>query len=184
MCGSPVNDLLYYNRVLIPTVRDELGKNPRLFLRYGGLRFRIHQKSFVDWLKRLGIPAGEAKGSSAIPDFIVSRGRLLARCVRGIYDTDGSVYFDRRPAYVRPYPRTELQMTNKALLEQLDGVFKRLGIKHSFVRRKASFSLQTAGVESLGRFLTKIGFSNPYHIARIERDYPELVQLNHDRLAT
>ena len=183
MCGNPVNDLQYYKLVLIPIVREELGRNPKLFLRYGGLRFRINQKSFVEWLKQTGLPAGEAKGSSAIPDFIFSNVRLLARCVRGIYDTDGSVYFDRRPAYIRPYPRTELQMTNKALLEQLDGVLGQMDIEHSFVRRKASLSLQTAGVKSLGRFLSRIGFSNQYHVGRIRREYPELVHLNGDRLA-
>jgi intein/homing endonuclease len=172
-CGNPVNDLLYYERVLLPIVREELGKYPRLFVRYGGLRFRINQRSFVDWLKQQGIPAGEAKGSASFPDFIVSSRKLLPRCIRGIYDTDGSVYFDRRPAYVRPYPRVDLHMTNACLLEQLSRFLDEYGIKHSFVRSKGS--LETAGVESLKLFLQKVGFSNPYHISRIEREYPEIL---------
>ena len=180
MCGNPRNDLAYYENVLLPIVREELGRNPKLFLRDGGLRFRINQKSFVEWLKDIGLPAGEAKGSAAIPDFIVSRGKFLVRCVRGIYDTDGSVYFDRRSAYLRPYPRTELQMTNEALLDQLDKILSQMDIKHSFVRRHASLSLETAGLESLRGFLQKIGFSNKYHVRRIGSEYPELVGLNCD----
>jgi len=180
MCGNPTNDREYYEQVLLPIAREELGKNPRLFLRDGGLRFRINQKSFVEWLKQIGLPAGEAKGSAAIPDFIASSKGLLARCIRGIYNTDGCVYFDRRLTYLRPYPRTELQMTNKPLLEQLDEVLSQMGINHSLVRRRASLSLETAGLEPLGRFLQRIGFSNPYHIRRIGSVYPEMVGLNRD----
>ncbi len=178
MCGNPINDLDYYKQVLLPIVSNELGKNPRLYLRDGGLRFRINQKSFVKWLKEIGLPAGEAKGSATIPNFIASSRKLLARCIRGLYDTDGSVYFDRRHAYLKPYPRTELQMTNEALLEQVDRVLDQMEIRHSLVRRRASLSLETAGVESLGRYLQTIGFSNPYHLGRIRAEYPELVRLN------
>ncbi|HEV2225202.1 MAG TPA: hypothetical protein VGR56_00180 [Nitrososphaerales archaeon] len=174
--GNPVTDEFYFNHVLLPIVRIETNKNPKLFIRDRGLRFRIYSKSFVDWLKEKGIPAGEAKGIAKAPEFISSNRRLMTSCVRGVHDTDGSVYFDLRPAYAAPYPRIELHMKNVELVRQISGFFWEIGIGHSFVRSKNS--IETAGVDVLGRFLKLIGFSNIHHINRISKYYPELAKEN------
>jgi len=176
LCGNPTTDLEYFKRILIPIVNHELNREPQLFVRDGGLRFRINSRAFVAWLKEIGIPSGEAKASAIIPDFILKNRALLVCCIRGVFDTDGSVYFDLRPAYKRPYPRIDLHMTNARLLEQMDRLLNDFGIKHSFVRKKGS--LITAGVDSLTKFLMVIGFSNPRHIRRIEARYPRLSRYN------
>lgn len=157
-----------------------MGKNPKLFLKDGELRFRINHKSFVQWLKEIGLPAGEAKGSAAIPDFIVSCRKLLVRCVRGIYDTDGSVYFDRRPAYPQAISPNRIADDQQSSLRAIRQNPKSNEHQTFLCETWASLSLQTAGLESLGRFLQIIGFSNPYHIGRIGSEYPELVGLNCD----
>ncbi len=169
--GNPITDEYYFNHVLLPIVNDETGKYPRLFVRDRGLRFRIYSKAFVEWLKKMGIPAGEAKGVAKAPEFITSNRRLMTRCVRGVYDTDGSVYFDMRPIYVAPYPRVELHMKNVGLVNQVSGFFEDIGITHSLVRTKNS--IETSGVDALRNFLKLVGFSNIHHINRI-RKYPIL----------
>lgn len=180
-CGNPVTDLGYFRDVLLSIVREELNKNPRLFVRSRGLRFRINSKPFVDWLKAKGIPAGQAKGYATIPNFIAFDRKLLTSCVRGLFDTDGSVYFDRRAVYVRPYPRIELHMRNTALLVQVTRFLNKIEIKHCFVKGKNA--IETAGTDALKQFLKKIGFSNAYHISRIEKKYPELIEFNCSPLA-
>jgi intein/homing endonuclease len=157
-------------------VKTELNLNPRLFVRSNGLRFRINSKSFVDWLKEEGIPAGDKKAHTTIPKFITGDPRLLVGCIRGIFDTDGSVYFDRRPIYRRPYPRIDLHMSNGDLLAQLSVLLARLGVRHSFAKNRGS--IQTAGVGALKQFLLRVGFSNFRHISRIGKDYPELIEFN------
>ena len=176
LCGNPVNDSDYFKSVLLPIVKAELHLSPKLFIRSRGLRFRINNKSFVDWLKRMGIPSGELKAKARIPSFIAENRRLLVSCIRGIYDTDGSVYFDARATYRKPYPRIDLHMRNRELLNQLTVLLTDFGIVHSFVRSKGS--LETSGVDVLKQFLEKIGFSNSYHIQRIRSQYPEMVKFN------
>ena len=176
LCGNPVADAHYFTHVLIPIVSRETGKNPKLFVRDLGLRFRINSKSFVEWLKIKGIPAGEAKGMAKAPEFIVSNRKLMIACVRGVHDTDGSVYFDRRQAYAMPYPRIELHMKNIDLVKQISGFFDDVGIVHSYVRTKNS--IETAGVDALGKFLARVGFSNAHHVNRIARYYPNLARRN------
>jgi len=174
--GNPVSDRYYFNHVLLPIVSSEIGKHPRLFVRDRGLRFRIFSKAFVGWLKENGIPAGHAKGDAKAPEFISSNRRLMKRCVRGVHDTDGSVYFDVRSAYASPYPRIELHMTNIGLVGQVSDFFWEIGIRHSLVKSKNS--IETAGLDSLREFLRRVGFSNLHHLNRIRRYYPELVREN------
>lgn len=99
LCGNPLTDADYFRRILIPIVNRELNVNPKLFIKDGGMRFRINNKYLVDWVKSEGIPAGASKASAKIPKFILDDNRLLIPCIRGIFDTDGSVYFDLRPVY-------------------------------------------------------------------------------------
>lgn len=174
--GDPIKDDYYFRNVLLPIVNDQTGKHPKLFVRDRGLRFRIFSKAFVEWLKEKGIPAGEPKGMAKAPEFIASSPRLMRRCVRGVHDTDGSVYFDMRPAYFRPYPRIELHMKNVDLVHQISGFYDDVGITHSYVKTKNS--LETSGVDALRQFLRRIGFSNIYHVNRISRFYPELAREN------
>ena len=174
--GDPVKDHYYFTHVLLPLVKGETGKNPRLFVRDRGLRFRIYKKSFVEWIKQVGIPAGEAKGTAEAPFFITSSANMMRRCVRGVHDTDGSVYFDMRSAYRTPYPRVELHMKNVGLVRQVSEFFEDVGIPHSYVKTKNS--IQTSGVEALSKFLGKVGFSNIHHINRIARYLPEIAREN------
>jgi intein/homing endonuclease len=175
-CGNPITDAYYFSHVLLPIVHAETNKFPKLFVRDRGLRFRINSKSFVEWLKEEGVPVGEAKGVAKAPEFISSNRKLMTSCVRGVHDTDGSVYFDMRPIYAAPYPRVELHMKNVDLVSQVSNFFKDIGIAHGFVKSKNS--IQTAGVDALGDFLRLVGFSNIHHINRISRYYPELAEQN------
>jgi hypothetical protein len=174
--GDPVKDDYYFRHVLLPIVNDETGKSPKLFIRDRGLRFRIYSKAFVEWLKRIGLPAGKAKGMAKAPESITSNMNLMRRCVRGVHDTDGSVYFDMRPVYLAPYPRIELHMKNIDLVSQVATYFSDIGLVYSFVRSKNS--LETSGIEALRHFLREVGFSNINHIRRISKHYPDLAKEN------
>jgi intein/homing endonuclease len=175
VCGNPVADVNYFQNVLIPIVTSNLERTPKLTTRSRDTRFRINYKRFVDWLVEIGIPTGEGRGKIGIPTFITSNRELLRRCVRGVFDTDGTVYFDRRHAYRRPYPRVELHMTNFKLLKQVELFLNETGINCTLLRKG---SIETAGVESLNRFLRCVGFANERHTNRIKAVYPELLTLD------
>jgi hypothetical protein len=128
-----------------------LNRDPKLFIRSRGIRFRINSKAWVEWLKIKGVPAGRAKSRTAIPDLIFADQRLLKSCIRGVFDTDGSVYFDRRPMYTKPYPRIELYMKNTRLLDQVADYLNSIGIRCSLIRSKNA--IETSGIGTLKLFL-------------------------------
>ena len=72
--------------------------------------------------------------------------------MRGVHDTDGSVYFDMRQVYANPYPRIELHMKNIDLVSQVSAFFSDIGIVHCYVKTN---SIETAGLEALREFLKK-----------------------------
>ncbi len=176
MCGNPHSDFGYYKHTLLPIVGRELGMFPRMVERSKGLRFRMNCKAFVKWLKTLGLPAGEEKGHALIPMAIILTNRLVRRCLRGIFDTDGSIYFDMRRAYKRPYPRIELHMKNKKLLEQIYRLLREMDVPSILLLRRSA--IQMIGIKRVLTFLREIGFSNQWHIKRLSRFYPELAKFN------
>lgn len=84
------------------------------------LRLTIYSKDFFSFFtKRLGFPIGPKTKTVKIPDVILKNESFTKACLRGIFDTDGSIYFDKRAIYAKPYPRIELHMVSKDLLKQV-----------------------------------------------------------------
>ena len=180
MTGHPKEELVYFNEILKPMIHQELNYDIRLFLHSRGLKFRINSKKFVLWLKSMGIPAGRSKGHSAlIPKEICASWFLCRACIRGIFDADGSVYFDKRASYSKPYPRIALYMLNESLIMQIFDILKNKGFNAKLSRNKRNvLCLYLNGFEEVKRFLVNIGFANPKHHERIKNLYPNLITYN------
>ena len=178
-CLNPAEDREYVLTRLLPIVKQELDYSPTLFEREGGLRFRINNKKFVEWLKALDIPSGKGKCYEVvIPEAIIAGGWESVRaCIRGIVDTDGCVFFDLRPSYISPYPRIVFHMSSHKLLLQLRELLQSR-FKVSLSSRKESLWLN--GKLMMQEFLRSIGFSNTRYLIKIRRHYPTYLELNRD----
>ncbi|MBN2203379.1 MAG: hypothetical protein JW700_04310 [Candidatus Aenigmarchaeota archaeon] len=175
--GHPTEELIYFDNRLKPIIFQELNYNIRLFLHSRGLKFRINNKAFVLWLKNLGIPTGKNKGKNVlIPEEISASWKLSKNCLRGIFDADGSVFFDNRSIYTKPYPRIALHMNNENLLAQISSILRKQGFNPTLSRKDVCLYLN--GFEEVRKFLLRIGFANPKHHERIKNLYPNLVTYN------
>lgn len=175
--GDLNNDKGYMRNYIGPIVKKELSYDPHIFKRPNSLNLRIYNKEFVDYLKNLGIPTGEGKGKKVlIPKEICKKWFLARNCIRGIIDTDGSVTFDKREAYLRPYPRIALHINNPDLRRQLSAILLTKKLKATISEKEGTLYLN--GTKQVTRFLRKIGFSNMKHIRRLRKVYPELISLN------
>ena len=177
MSGHPSEDLLYFKKRLINFVEKELNYIPKIYFHSGAVRFRVNNKKFVLWLKNLGIPTGRLKCHNVlIPEDIYVFWDKARNCIRGIFDTDGCIHFDKRPAYYKPYPRIELHILNENLLKQICNILKIHGFNVTKSKKKSSIYLN--GFKEVKKFLVKIGFANPKHHQRIKRLYPKLITYN------
>lgn len=177
--GDPNLDSHYFKSILVPIIEKELNYTPKLFHHSGALRLRINNKKFVLFLKGIGIPSGKYKTKGVlIPDIILSSWKNTKRCIRGIFDTDGCIHFDKRNVYRKPYPRIELHMSNHRLIRQIQIVLDKQGIYTKTSKKKNSFSLYFNGPKGTKSFLSNVGFSNLRHISRINKFYPDMISLN------
>jgi intein/homing endonuclease len=165
ICGDPKLDFDYMTRLSKIIERRFSFKN-KIVVRHGGLRLRINNKNLVELLKDIGIPAGTKKGSNAlIPKIFLSDYKLTTSCIRGIFDTDGCIFYDKRKIYKQPYVRICLHMKNRILLKQIARILNKRGIKASI--NSNGFNLSINGFKEVIKFLENIGFSNTRHTKRI-----------------
>ena len=90
---------------------------------------------------------------------------MAARVIRGIFDTDGSIYFDKAAGYARPYPTIDITSHNPELLVWISETLAEKGFK--VIRIKYSIRLKT--YNQVERWFNEIKPSNTVHIQKWNR---------------
>ncbi len=167
--GHPKADLEYFKEKVIPLVEQELDYSPtKIFFRSGAARFRINNKAFIKSIKALGIPVGRNKSRTVlIPNKVTKNWKHTRRCLRGIFDTDGFVSFDKRKTYLRPYPRVVLHLANLPLVEQIYGLLREQGLNVTISKKEIAVYLN--GIIEVKASQDKVGFTNKKHLDKIGR---------------
>ena len=175
--GNPISDRYYFELYLMKLIYKNLHYSPKLFFREGGIRIRINNKIFVEWIKDLGIPSGKYKFSKVfIPKPIKKSRKYLKFCLRGILDADGCVTFDKRKVYKSTYIRIALRMKNPRILSEISLGMKTFKINTTLSHKREILYIN--GYKEVKKYLRIIGFSNSRHINRINSFYPELIRYN------
>lgn len=168
LVGHPENDMEYY--VYLRQIAYDLWqKSPSIGVRARGLRMTISSKEAYTLLtSELGLPIGHRKSSEVlIPSQILSDWGLLRRCIRGIFDTDGSVFSSKKPR-VANYPSLEITTSSVGLANQIRDALLAHGYRvakirsyksrHSVLR---SYKICLYGRRNLAKWMEEIGSSNP-----------------------
>jgi intein/homing endonuclease len=165
--GSSVYDEAYFRGRLSSIIISQLGYNPRIYIKDNVIRLRINKRSFVKYLKDVGVPTGKGKSLTVkIPNRIAKNWNLTKSCIRGIFDTDGSVYFDHRKTYTTPYPRIDLHLNNLGLVYQIHDMLISRSFNPKISIKKGSLYLN--GISEIEHYLKTINFSNYKHLAKIK----------------
>lgn len=170
--GSPKTDRDYFEK-LKQLVLDEWKKNAKIKFRARGLRMVIDSKEICDFLiNELGIAHGEGKCERVkIPEEIFKDWKLVKNTIRGIVDTDGSVFVAKKPG-VEKYPSIEITTTSKELAQQLRDIlikkdFRVANIwKDRHAQKRIAYRVPLNGKENIKKWIDEVGFSNPYKLNR------------------
>jgi len=130
--------------------------------------FQIWSNELVKLKEKLGLPTGP-KTSIEIPKIFLKNGVLRAAVLRGIFDTDGCVYLEKKNGKL--YPRLEIKTISFPLASQLKENFNELGLratmyKEKFVKKggqKDSYAVVIRGVEMFDLFMKVVKPQNPKH---------------------
>lgn len=137
--------------------------------------FHIFDKRLVDFFKKLGIKSGSKRGIG-IPKKILSDVKLLKRFLRGLFDTDGSLYFSKNYSaknLVNKFPRIKLGSVSDRLVQDVFNSLKKLKFNprlkkpHKGKRDKNHvYSVEIYRKNDIRTFINEIGFKNPKHLTK------------------
>ncbi len=171
--GDSRYDLNYYQNVIIPTIKEFFPNvNPKIYKvkKRNSIRIIFYSKEiFTFWKDFLGFKPGVKTYTVKIPQVIIeSGGEYMRATIRGIFDTDGCVFFDRRKSYANPYPRINLHIANKELSEQIISFLSQdFKLYHAYDEKRQIYKIEIYGKEQLKKWISLIGFSNQRHLKRI-----------------
>ncbi len=171
--GNQITDKLYFKhlRKLIDSVWK---KKVKIKIRSNGIRINLDSKEICNFLvDELKIPYGRGKCEKVeIPVQIINNWNLLKNTLRGIADTDGSVFVSKKPG-INKYPSIEITTTSKKLAEQIREVLinKRFRVAKiwgykSKLSKRVAYKVPLNGKSNLKNWVNEIGFSNPYKLNR------------------
>lgn len=129
----------------------------------------------VDFFNSLGIKSG-SKINAKIPEEILKHNELAKRFLRGLFDTDGNIYFDRNRSAKYPInnqPRIKMELVSKGLFDQVFTLLIKLGFHPGKVKpykgkrdKNFRYVLSLYRREDIRRFIGEIGFKNPKHYTK------------------
>jgi len=149
------------------------GKQPKVLLRERALRIRIESKTFFTSLTtKIGLVYGRNKAKRVfIPNLIIRKGwNYIKHTLRGIVDTDGSVFTSDKPGSPN-YPSIEITTISKKLAFQLFRILKdkefRVTIRNYKPKHgERTFKIGLNGYKMLEKWNREIGFSNSKNISK------------------
>jgi len=174
--GSPKTDREYFGK-LKELIKNVWGKDVKIKIGGRGLRMIISSKAIAQQLiNNFEIPSGRKSGKIIICDSIASDWNLVKHTIRGLVDTDGSVFVSKKPG-VEKYPTIELNSINRNLILQLMDLLKKQGFRVSNIHKRISkgfctgkfsiaYKVALYGQTNLKKWINEVGFSNPYKQAR------------------
>jgi len=149
--GNKILENEYYNIYLKNLIKHLFGVFPAFTIAKEAkvIRCYLYSKKVTQFLTNLGFPAGK-KQNTCIPKFLNNK-LLLAHCIRGFFDTDGSLsnHPGAKIMIHLSIPQDKLRLS---ILESL----KLFDIKIS----KSSNALFIYGKENVAKFMDLIGTSN------------------------
>lgn len=122
----------------------------------------------IDFLLKQGLIAGsKIKNQVDIPGWIKKNNKFQKACLRGLVDTDGSLYCHRYKVNNKWYEYLKLDFTScsKPLLRSAYAIFTNLGIKASL----KGVHITVSAKSEVNRYLAKVGSSNLKFVDRWEK---------------
>ncbi len=144
---------------------------------FNALYLTINSKQAVEFLISVGLKKGnKIENQLTIPSWIFEQERLLKACLRGLVDTDGSIY-ELKPQWPGIWQICFTNRNNK-LLEDFKRGLQIVGIDCSKISKRGNTpQVYITKKEAVGKFYKEIGFANIKHKNKIAPSSSGLIPL-------
>jgi len=174
--GNKITDRKYY-RKLETLIWKVWHKKVKSKIRENAVRIQFDSLPVVlRLINYFKIPANKGKCCKVfIPPQILKNRNLVNHTIRGIVDTDGSIFVADKPGAPK-YPSIEITTTSNKLAKQLRAVLINKGFRVakiwsycSKMSKLTTFKVPLNGKQNLRKWVAEIGFSNSYKMNRARR---------------
>jgi hypothetical protein len=128
--------------------------------------YRVSRVEMVHFcVEKLGLVVGnKIRQKIDIPMWIKRKRRYLVPCIRGLFDTDGSVYCHKYRVNKKEYSYKKICFTSASppLRETVLRFLSTVGIR----ARIKDYNVLIEGQEGVGKYMNFIGSHNPKHLKR------------------
>jgi len=165
--GDIIKDKEYFDKLFV-FIEKRIKKHPYYRIRGRGLRLSIYSKAYYYFIiSEIGIPARLEKSNFGIPILISENIEFTKSFIRGLFDTDGSIFTSNKPG-VENYPTLEINNDNQTLLNAVYLKLKKLGFRIYYrCCGRGSYKISIYGLNMLKKWKEEIGSSNPHKLRRI-----------------
>lgn len=127
----------------------------------------VSRTELVDFCKNTGLKVGnKVRQGVDIPQWVKDKKAFMSACVRGLVDTDGSVFKHkyRSNGKVYKYTKIDFSSSSKPLMNSVFAFLKTLGLRPRIV--KDGKKLRIESVDTVKKYMGVIGTSNKKHLNR------------------
>lgn len=175
--GAWKKDSEYYKEIISGSIKDNFGAGWRIYHRKDDdtVRFFIYNERVIKFLHDLGYKFGPKAKTIFIPTTILKNRKLSVSCLRGIFNTDGTVYsrYSKRygnhhRAYLN-YKVVQFKSISKRLVKQIKLILDRENIKtNRIIEDNAAYVLRITSQDEITKFISVVDLNHKYHIQRIK----------------
>lgn len=130
------------------------------FRRDGNLDLYLGFKELVNYLKNMGLVENKVRSQVGVPLWILRNKKFYAPCLRGLFDTDGSIY------KIRSGHQISFRNMSVPLLKDIRFMLLKTGFNPSQI---SNFSVYLTRKLDLSRFRSIIGSRNPFKHKRLQK---------------
>lgn len=163
--GDSKKDRKYLLDYVYPLIKDlfKIKVREGKFKKTNAMFIEVHGINLVKFLENKGFkPGNKIKNKLGIPDWIKQNPSFLKKCLRGLYDTDGSVYkLGNQNSY-----QINFCNHNKRLLNEVRESLISLNISPSRITKEEEINITKKS--ELRKFLKTVGFSNSKHLDKVK----------------
>ncbi len=158
--NNSVTDKDYMLNFVKPLVEELFGVKASISFDKGrkGINLRVASMNLVSFLSSMGlVPGDKIKNSVSFPDWVKADENFLKPCIRGLFDTDGTVFHQSKYS---SRLTIGFKNNNEKLLKDVRSGLVGLGFHPTKIIKNAIFIGRQNEVK---RFLQTISFSNAKH---------------------
>ena len=136
-----------------------INKEPKLKFRSKAYRIEFKSKYLFSIITSLGFPIGRKSSTISIP-LELMKGKHVNWLIRGIFDTDGTIFFSSKPGIVN-YPTLEITSKSLTLLKQIKDLLRRKYDITSHIRKSdKAYKIAIYGRKELTKWIKFINSSH------------------------